>query len=300
MLIVPVAGCAPDRQPASESDVRPNKLTVAVVNYPLAYFARRVGAELTDVVFPVPGHLDPSNWDPTGDSIAAFQSADLICLNGADYAKWTSRATLPGSRTVVTTRDVEDRFIQVPEAVTHRHGPGGEHSHAVVASETWLDPQLAIAQARVIQEELARLIPESADAFRANLKELAEDLQSLDQEFESVFVSSPLPWTASHPAFSYVGRRYSLGIKIEHWEPSRFPSDDQWQKLEERLSEQPSSWMLWEDEPAEQTRERLRSLGVEAVVFRLAARPPESGDYITVMRKNLASLREAISAQSSP
>jgi zinc transport system substrate-binding protein len=269
--------------------------TVFVVNYPLAYFARRVGGESVDVAFPVPDELDPAHWDPDAEAIAAFQSADLVLLNGADYAKWTLRATLPWSRTVVTTRDVQDQYIEVPDAVTHSHGPEGEHAHAALASETWLDPRLAIEQARVIKEELEKLAPASADSIKANFDGLVADLQSLDKEFKSTFAASPGLWTASHPAFSYVGRRYSIELQIVHWEPNEFPSDDQWQKLEEQVASHPSSWMLWEDDPIQETVDRLRTLGVSVVVFRPAATRPKTGDYLTAMRSNLESLQAAVS-----
>ena len=193
LVIVACAGCASESEPKSESAVPSKKPTVFVVNYPLAYFAQRVGGESVDVAFPVPDEFDPAHWDPDAEAIAAFQSADLVLLNGADYAKWTLRATLPWSRTVVTTRDVEDQYIEVPDAVTHSHGPEGEHAHAALASETWLDPQLAIEQARVIKEELEKLVPASADSIKANFDALVADLQSLDEEFKSTFAQIVRP-----------------------------------------------------------------------------------------------------------
>ena len=119
LVIVEFAGCFSEPKPTSQPTAESKKPTVFVVNYPLAYFARRIGGELVDVVFPVPLEIDPAHWDPDAEAIATFQSADLVLLNGADYAKWTLRATLPWSRTAVTTRDVEDKYIEVPDAVTH-------------------------------------------------------------------------------------------------------------------------------------------------------------------------------------
>jgi len=248
LVMVVCAGCLSKPQSAPESAVQSKKPTVFVVNYPLAYFAQRIGGEAVDVVFPVPAEFDPAHWDPNGDVIAAFQSADLVLLNGADYAKWTLRATLPWSRTVVTTRDVTDEYIEVADAVTHSHGPEGEHAHAVLASETWLDPTMAMAQVRVVKEELGKLVPDSEDSIEANFDALVADLQSLDEQFEPAFAPSSNLWTASHPAFSYVGRRYSLELEIVHWEPHEFPTDDEWHKFEELVGARASPWMLWDDD----------------------------------------------------
>lgn len=68
----------------TESHAKP---TVYVVNYPLQYFTERIGAEHVKVVLPAPAGEDPAFWKPDVNTIAAFQGADLIVINGANYAK---------------------------------------------------------------------------------------------------------------------------------------------------------------------------------------------------------------------
>ena len=137
-------------------------------------------------------------------------------------------------------------------------------------------------------------------SIRVSCDALVADLQSLDEEFRAAFAASSGLWTASHPAFSYIGRRYSLELQVVHWEPNEFPSDEQWRELEELVAPRPSSWMLWEDDPIQETRDRLRTLGVRVVVFRPAATRPKTGDYLTVMRRNLERLQAAISTPPRP
>jgi zinc transport system substrate-binding protein len=79
-----------------------DKLRVYTVNYPLAYFAERIAGDLATVIFPAPPNVDPAFWMPNAETIAAYQTADLILLNGADYAKWTAKVSLPRSRLVDT------------------------------------------------------------------------------------------------------------------------------------------------------------------------------------------------------
>jgi len=66
------------------------KLSVYAVNYPLAYFAERIGGSSVNVVLPVPADIDPAFWEPDASVIAEFQQADLILLNGAGYANWST------------------------------------------------------------------------------------------------------------------------------------------------------------------------------------------------------------------
>ena len=70
-------------------------LKVYTVNYPLAYFAERIGGDYVEVIFPAPPDIDPAFWTPDGATIGGYQNADLIILNGAGYAKWTEKVSLP-------------------------------------------------------------------------------------------------------------------------------------------------------------------------------------------------------------
>lgn len=285
--------CSKASTTAVDSSTRSGKPIVYTVNYPLAYFAGRIGGDSIEVVFPIPKGIDPIHWTPDADAIADFQSADLILLNGAGYAKWTGQTTLPSNRIAITTRDVADQYIEVPNAITHSHGPDDQHSHAGLAPETWLDPRLAIAQAMVIREEFEKLAPDSAAEIRANFAALRIDLEELDADFESRFAASPKAWIASHPVYDYLARRYSIDLASLHWEPDQLPSNDQWNDFKKRLVEHPADLMLWEDQPGEQTASRLAELGVKVVTFRPLARHPESGDYLSSMRENLKNLAEA-------
>ena len=51
----------------------------------------------------------------------------------------------------------------------HAHGPEGSHSHAGTASTTWLDPEIAVAQATTIHDALVRILPAHQEEFGSNL-----------------------------------------------------------------------------------------------------------------------------------
>ncbi len=66
------------------------KPVIAAVNYPLAYFAERLAGDFATILFDAPADEDPAFWVPSDDQLSAIQQADIILLNGASYAKWTS------------------------------------------------------------------------------------------------------------------------------------------------------------------------------------------------------------------
>ena len=137
-------------------------LTIYAVNYPLAFFAEQIGGEHVDVVLPVPPGVDPAFWEPDHDMVRQFQKADLILLNGAGYAKWTRKFSLPMLRMVDTSRAFKDDLVSIETNVTHSHGPAGDHSHGGIAFTTWLDFSQAAVQAEAVYKAILRKLPQPA------------------------------------------------------------------------------------------------------------------------------------------
>ena len=148
----------------------PARPVICTTNYPLQYFTARIAGGLADVRFPAPAGTDPAYWEPDTATIEAYQNADLTLLNGAGYEKWLERASLPPSRLVNTSASFEKDYIPLKGAVTHSHGPEGEHTHGGFASTIWLDPQLAQKQANSICDALVRLLPERRVSFEQNFR----------------------------------------------------------------------------------------------------------------------------------
>jgi len=271
-----------------------NELRVYTVNYPLAYFAERIAGDLAEVTFPVAPDVDPAFWMPDAETIAAYQAADLILLNGADYAKWTAKVSLPRSRTVDTSHAFRDTYIRESDGVSHSHGPGGAHTHGGVAFTTWLDLRQAAQQAEAIAQALIRRRPEAKEQIDRNLQSLQGDLLQLDKRIAEIARTDPgRPLLASHPVYQYLGRRYGLNLRSVMWEPDEVPTESQWNQLEGILRDHPAKWMIWEGKPADTTVERLRALGVESVVFTPCANRPPEGDFVTVMTENGRSLQRS-------
>jgi zinc transport system substrate-binding protein len=296
VLLVMIGGCGGEGSVENTQDPEklPGKLIVYTVNYPLAYFAQRIGGDLAEVVFPAPADGDPALWVPDAETIAAYQRADLILLNGADYAKWVQRASLPGSRVVDTGAAIADRLIELGGVTTHSHGPEGEHEHGGWAFTTWLDPDLAAHQAQAVVDSFIAARPASAADFNQRFEALSQELNQLDQRLAAAAEAiSGEPLLFSHPVYQYLIRRYELNAREVHWEPDELPDGHAWDHLQETLQSHPARWMLWEGEPLASTVSRLEELGVTSLVFDPCSLPPEQGDYMTVMMANAGAL-EAI------
>ena len=289
-----LTACSESETQAVTSGAARGTPTVFVVNYPLQYFAERIGGDAIDVEFPAPRDEDPAFWKPDAETVARYQNADLILLNGAGYADWTRSAVLPMSTIVDTSKSFADRYIRIEDAVTHTHGPEGEHSHGSTAFTTWLDPILALSQARTIRDALIARLPDQEQELRDRFQTLERDLLELDAQLTAIVSADPRqPLLGSHPVYQYLTRKYDLNLKSVHWEPDEVPPEDEWEGVRALLAEHPAQDMLWEGEPLDSTVDRLQSLGVESLVFDPCGSVPETGDYLGVMRQNLQNLRRA-------
>jgi zinc transport system substrate-binding protein len=270
------------------------KLVVYTVNYPLKYFAERIGGEHVTVVFPAPADGDPAFWMPDGKTITAYQQADLILLNGAHYAKWINKVTLPRFRMVDTSAGFKDRYITVASVVTHSHGPGGEHAHEGIAFTTWIDFDLAVKQAKATEKAMSRKRPDLRETFHRNYAALEKDLMALDRDIKAIVANKQAqPLVASHPVYQYFARHYGLNIKSVLWEPDQILNRFQWSELKGILNVHPAKWMIWEGEPLSESVAKLKLIGVNSLVFDPCGNVPEQGDFLSVMRRNVENLRTA-------
>jgi len=283
-------GCNESKQ-QTQTEARTSK-EVYTVNYPLYYFTQRMAPKSMQIVFPVPHDVDPAFWQPNTEEILGFAQADLIILNGADYAKWRSTASLPESKLVNTSKAFEKELIHIKSA-DHTHGPGGEHSHAGTAFTTWLDMQQAIKQAEAIKNALVHLDPAHKDQIEQSYRKLKHELEELDSAFKNAVKDLQRPIVSSHPVYQYFARAYGLNLKSLLWEPEMKIDAKAQADIKTLLSVHHAKVMIWEGKPTTENLEYIRSLGVQNIVIEPCMNRPENGDFITQMQENLNIFKKA-------
>lgn len=278
-----------------------DKLKVVTVNYPLFYFAERIGGELIDLFYIIPEDIDPAFWNPDEESLSVYQEADIIFKNGAGYANWMNNVSLPSSRIINTSASFDNDLISLNAKSSHSHGPDGEHEHEGQAFTTWLDLDLALKQAESIRLNLVKNRPEQSLMFNKNFEKLREDLLLIHNEMLRIgdnYQDQVL--IASHPVYQYLGKAYKLNIKSVHFEPNEYPSEKQWENLNNLIKENESSIMLWEDEPMKQIMVELEQRNIKVVVFKPCGNKPIEGDFMTIMYDNLKNIKNNTSISSNP
>jgi zinc transport system substrate-binding protein len=294
-LFTVLGACGDKPEPAGGGAAA--KPVIYTTFYPTTYFTQRLAGDLVTVVCPVPADEDAIFWKPDDATVARYQKADLIVVNGADFEKWVLATSLPQARVVDTAKPFAAGFVKFEKAVTHSHGPAGEHAHEGIDGHTWLDPINAKVQAGEIAKALAKLLPAHAATFEANLKALRADLDALDAGLKTVTEKlAGAPLLASHPAYNYVAKRYSWNVKNLDLDPGEMPSDEAFAAIKALLAEHPAKIILWESFPLSEIAKRFaEELGLRSVEFSPCELvDPEAlaggEDYLSVMKRNLANL----------
>jgi zinc transport system substrate-binding protein len=289
LTLAVLVGCS-ESPTGGTGTVDRGKPVVAASNYPLYFFASEIAGDTIDVQFPnIDG--DPAMWAPSGADVRMFQQADLVITNGAGYESWLAFTTLPEGLLLDTTAHVQDRLLPTGDTTVHQHGPEGEHSHEATAFTTWLDPSLAIEQARTIAAGLVELVPGQAEEFNANLERLEIRLLELDRTMrQALSFMDGEPIVFSHPVYQYLQQRYDINGRSLHWEPGVEPGTRDWIDLQKLLREHPSRVLVWEAPPLSRTEDLLGEMGVYSVVFEPLGNRTDQGDYLAVMNRNAANI----------
>ena len=297
LLTGSIAGCG-NRPDAVTRQLNPSENVVVVytVSYPLAFFAEYLGNGAVDVVFPIPAGVDPAYWEPDVATVLDYQQADLVLLNGAGYAKWLDKVSLPRRSLFNSAAGYVDEFIEVNVEPIHSHGPQGEHSHGEFAFTTWLDLSLAQLQLASVAAELSSRLPAHATRIETRGNRLAGELAALDARLLAVGETlDAAPVVFSHPVYQYLERRYRLNGRSVHWEPGEAPDAAQWSDFDKLLEAHPARLMIWEAQPLAQTRAALEKRGIEVIVYNTLSSRPAAGDFLQSMTNNVDALAAAAS-----
>ena len=297
LSLLMLIGCAEKEDEGAASSSSDQTPVVSVSNYPLQYFTERL-ASWIDVRFPANVAGDPAYWKPSAQDISAMQKADLIVLNGASYETWLANVSLSQAKLVDTAAGLTDQLIPLNGHTTHSHGLEGEHEHSGTAFTLWLDLKLAQAQVQALNNTFASKWPNRSAEIKQSTIDLIRDLELLDGQLKAIVsVAADRPVLFSHPVYQYLQKRYDMNGKSVHWEPDALPDEALWKELMELLKNHPAKWMIWEGTPLPAITERLSEMDIMSVVFDPCAGKPEQGDFMSVMKQNVAELQKVYSSQ---
>jgi zinc transport system substrate-binding protein len=283
LLTFSAFGCGKQTPKSGEGD-----LTVYTSFYVMYDFAKKIGGDKAEVINMVPAGTEPHDWEPSAADIAGLERADIFIYNGKGMEHWTEDVLKTiGSNKLITV-----------EASAGIEDVQGDHSDPHV----WLSPMNAKKQMENIKDAFAEADPENAEYYEANFSKYSAELDALDAEFKSVI--EPLPRrdiVVSHEAFGYLCKAYGLRqIAVEGLSPDSEPDAARVSDIIRFIKENNVKVIFFESLSSAKVAQTISAnSGAKAEVLNplegLTDEEIKNGeDYFSVMRKNLAALKNAL------
>jgi len=280
------------------------KLKVVTSFYPLAEIARTVGNDHVDVLNLVPPGAEPHDFEPSPKDILALNNADLVIINGLGFEPWADKI-IPGLqqkniKIIDISKDIPELLKPtepLPSAET-----AGEEEHFVYDPHFWLDPLMYIRETQTISKTLEKIDPSYSDSFEKNTEAFVAQLQELDGEFRNGLKSCQLKEiVTNHAAFGYLAKEYGLTmVAISGMSPDAEPSPKKLAELTDLVKKDNVKIIFTEtllspkvsDTVAKETGTETRVLNPIEGLTEVEMKNGEN--YISMMKKNLESLRTAL------
>ena len=293
-----LSACGSDSGAANASDE--GRTSVAAGFYPYAFLAERIGGDDVEVTNLTKPGGEPHDLELTPQQVGGLSTTDLVVY---------SQGFQPAVDEAVE-QQASDRAFDVLSAVElreggHAHegeGHAGEEEHTEEASgsadpHVWLDPQRLATIGTALADRLAEVDPDGADGYRERAQELSTELTALDDELRAGLESCERRQiVTSHDAFGYLADAYGLEqVAVAGLSPEDEASPRRLAEVAAQAERDGVTTIFFEELVSPAVAESLaREVGAEATVLTPLEGAPETGDYVTAMRDNLATLRTAL------
>jgi zinc transport system substrate-binding protein len=270
-LLALAAGCGGGEGPAD------GRVSVAAAFYPLAYAAEEIGGDQVEVRNLTPPGAEPHDVELSARDVERIRAADVVLYLGSGFQPNFERAV----------DGAQGKKVDLLQGLKLLSGDDGVDPHV------WLDPLRYAEQARRIGDVLDRQA--QADRFGARLR-------MLDAEFERGLARCARnEIITSHAAFGYLADRYGLEqIALTGITPEAEPTARDLERIVREVERSGATTVFFETLVSPRLAETVaREAGAKTAVLNplegLSQEELDEGqDYFSVMRENLATLRQAL------
>jgi zinc transport system substrate-binding protein len=278
VLAVGLTGCSPARHDAG------GRVSVAASFYPLAWVTEQIapGADVTDLTRP---GLEPHDVELTFAQTVDLAKADLVV-----YERGFQPAVDQG-----VDNDAEGTTLDVGPVAglqDFASDPGQVDPHF------WQDPLKLAAAAGAVARELGRIDPAHAASYDARAAALQRRLAALDRDYRTGLTDCARDTVVtSHDAFGYLARYGIRVAPITGLAPGAEPTPADLANLQQLIRDDGITTVFSETLASPAAADALaHDMGVRSEVL-----DPIEGlsdatagqTYLTLMRRNLAALKEA-------
>lgn len=270
------------------SQVASPKVKVMASFYPLYFFAKAIGGEKIEVTNLTPPGMEPHDFEPTPQDLAAIERADLLILNGGGLEAWADKASKPSTLIVQASRGIfpKDRN-QLPTT---------QDPHV------WLDPVLAKVQVKNIVDALISIDADNREYYLDRQKDLEKKLDQLHASFATTLVGCKQAGVVtSHAVLGLVAARYGFSqISLAGLSPDEEPTPQDLARITDFAKSHKIKYIFFETLISPKLSMTIaKETGGGTLVFDpLEGLLPEDQnngqDYFSIQKHNLENLRIAL------
>lgn len=277
-----LAGCSKVPDPGDRGDVKP---LVYASFYPMYDLARKAAGEFAEVRCLVPDGIEPHDWEPSPQDIVGLEHADLFFYSGAGFEEWVT-PILPKIQNGKLTAIETSGGIEVLGGDPH----------------VWLSPMNAKRQFTAMCEALKSADPAHAADYDRNQSYWSAEFYRLDEEFTTLRELPRDHIVVTHEAFGYLCDAYGLEqISASGYSPEAEPDPASMAAVVTMAKELDVKVVFYEEASALKYAQAIAAetdagTALLSPLEGLSGGERDAGDdYFSVMRRNLAELKEALS-----
>jgi len=284
-LTLLISGCS------STEDKATVKIETVANFYPVQWLLSEIGGDDVNVTSLTPDGVEPHDLTLDPQAVASLTDAQITFYIGAGFQPDVEAAIAnlkDSSKAIDLLKSPGLLILNAPNDIGKETLVEGKDPHV------WLDPTNMMAMAKQISTSLSKAAPDSVSVFKTNLESVLERLGSLDSDMKSQLSSCKVKaLVTSHAAFGYLSSRYGFEqIAIGGISPNDEP-DAKLLSLIAKVSKAKKIATVYFEEvlPKALVERVAKEIGADtSLLSALEFTPEDSGDYISVMRSNLANL----------
>ena len=277
------------------------KVDVVVAFYPLQFIAERVGRDAVAVTNLAKPGAEPHDLELSPKQVGEISDAGLIVYLKGFQPQVDEAIAQQGAERAFDVATVTPLRDAAEDTHVHEGEPAAEHAEEAADKDphVWLDPTRLATIGDALAERLGAVDPAGAAGFTARAAALRTDLESLDREFtDGLATCQRREIVTSHAAFGYLAARYDLDqVGITGLSPEAEPTAQRLAEVAEEAREHRATTIFFETLVSPKVAETIaKEVGADTAVLDPieGLQPGSTGDYLSVMRSNLAVLRPAL------
>lgn len=292
LLVLVLGACSQKEKQESKG------MKIVTSFYPIYAMVKEVSGDLNDVRM-IQSSNGIHSFEPSANDIAAIYDADVFVYHSHTLESWAGSLD-------PNLKNSKVKVLEASEGMTLERVPGLEDVEAgegidektLYDPHTWLDPEKAGEEARIIADKLSEIDGANKETYQKNAKNFIAKAQELSKKYQPIFAkASQKTFVTQHTAFSYLAKRFGLKqLGIAGISPEQEPSPRQLTEIQEFVKTYNVKTIFTESNASSKVAETLvKSTGVSLKTLNpLEADPENDKTYLENLEENMNVLAEEL------